>query len=918
MNSPYIDARHELTTASQVVDVRPLSTRLGEILSNKWYMSAAALPCVALAPVFPVAAPLALAAGLGVVATNRLVRPLLPLRYPIYETDVDPRTKKKGNGILYVGGLKSTSTYDRFKQLWANDDDLRRHALIIGTTGSGKSELLKSIFYNALCWTSGFFCADGKADNKLPTDTLNLARMLGRDDDVLFLSFLLGGKTPEQVRRSRVRRTNRFNPFSSADADTVIQMGANMLPKVEGEGKNWQEKALNLWRAMVVAVYYKRDKEGLEVDVGTLIDYLSLPNIEKLYLRGYEEVLENGGDPSNPKDWSYGYAGIKSYLDSGCPAYKVEKLLAKHGLGPNSNPASRIGARPQDGKAFEQQDMAYEQHSYRTSQLLPVLNLLHKTYGHIFAEKYSEINMVDVTLNHRILAMLIPSLEKSAQEAENLGKLGIACLRVMMGRNLGADIEGSRTALLDSKATTSPVPYIVALDELGYYFADGIAVMFAQARSLGFCMIAAAQDLEKLMDGQSKSSETGAMLANQAMKYFLRIKDHGKTMDMIEKIVGKTMVAVRRTFEDGALGFKKSKELEVKEVSRVSFQEMQNLPAGEGIVALDDRPHRFKSMYMGDDLEKHFALKEYWVNRFLQVAPPSRDEVMAYSLPLSVLDDPAVKGEVLKQVLTYERRPQLATVSPDPMIGAVAKAVQGLSGRVSAEMRAVVMYEAAKQALGLGKDGALPQSPGVANETPLARGHEGTTNGVVAASGHAATPVGADVPKRGVITNDDVLSFLDDEPFERKPAADLLDPDEDDVPVAGSTQDAGVDVVEIMVENLRGFSIETAEAVMESKRSGSRNSWVRDAVESVGKPSLEDESLEATNSPAPKQETAVGFTKQTFDSVADLESLLGNPAPKKAAKAVESAVSAAVTPEIKAGGLDPSQIHEFFDILTKK
>lgn len=912
MNSPYIDARHELTTASQVVDVRPLSTRLGEILSNKWYMSAAALPCIALAPMFPIVAPLSLAVGAAVIATNRLVRPLLPLRYPIYEQEVDPRTKKVGNGVLYVGGLKSTSTYDRFKQLWANDDDLRRHVLVMGTTGSGKSELLKSIFYNALCWTSGFFCADGKADNKLPTDTLNLARMLGRDDDVLFLNFLLGGKTPEQVRRSRVRRTNRFNPFSSADADTVIQMGANMLPKVEGEGKNWQEKALNLWRAMVVAVYYKRDKEGLEVDVGTLIDYLSLPNIEKLYLRGYEEVLEAGGDPANPKDWSYGYAGIKSYLDSGCPAYKVEKLLAKHGLGPNSTSASRIGARPQDGKAFEQQDMAYEQHAYRTSQLLPVLNLLHKTYGHIFSEKYSEINMVDVTLNHRILAMLIPSLEKSAQEAENLGKLGIACLRVMMGRNLGADIEGSRTALLDSKATRSPVPYIVALDELGYYFADGIAVMFAQARSLGFCMIAAAQDLEKLMDGQAKSSETGAMLANQAMKYFLRIKDHGKTMDMIDKIVGKTTVAVRRTFEDGVLGFKKSRELEVKEVSRVSFQEMQNLPAGEGIVALDDRPHRFKSMYMGDDLDKHFALKEFWVNRFLQVAPPSHADLMAYSLPKSVLDDPAVKGEVLRQVLTYERRAQLTTVMPDPVLSAVVKSVAGLSGRVSAEMRAVVMYEAAKQALEALKDGQLEGggAAGIDSGDPIAPG-KGEDRA-------AAARVGADVPRSGVITNDDVLSFLDDEPFERKPAADLLDPDDDEVAeTAVLSQDAVVDVVEMMQENLRSFNVETAEGMLDNKR-GHRMNWVRDAVESVGKPRDEMEANVPTKNLADKPETAVGFTKQTLESVSDLEALLGNPAPKKAAKAVESAVSAAVTPDIKAGALDPSQIHEFFDILTKK
>src|SRR5690606_10998705 len=122
------------------------------------------------------------------------------------------------------------------------------------------------------------------------------------------------------------------------------------------------------------------------------------------------------------------------------------------------------------------------------------------------------------------------SLEKSAQEAENLGKLAIACLRVMMAKNLGSGLEGTYEQLLGSKATNSPYPYIAALDELGYYFADGIAVMFAQARSLGISMIAAAQDLEKLTEG-SRAAEAGAMLANTTNKIFMKNEDPKKTWE---------------------------------------------------------------------------------------------------------------------------------------------------------------------------------------------------------------------------------------------------------------------------------------------------------------------------------------------------------------------------------------------------
>ncbi len=525
--------------------------------------------------VLPVLLLPALIAYVIILATYLVNRPLLPLRYPASRPKDAP--KGKADGILMFGNVRSSSPYEMFKEAWLADDDLRKHFLIIGSTGSGKSETLKGILFNALCWSSGYFVADGKADNKLPTDNYTMVRSVGRDDDLLVLNFLLGGRTPQQVTNSRRRRTNGTNPFSSADADTIIQMGSNMLPKVEGEGKNWQEKALNLWRAQVVALCYKRDTMGMELSVTTFIEFMALPKIEDLYMEGYEEFKQRG-------EWSYGFVGIKSYLDAGCPAYKVDKLIAKHESGGGAS-AMSMGGRPgagAGGKAFEQDNMAYEQHAYRTSQLMPVLNLLDKTYGFIFRDKFPEIDMIDVTLNNRILLMLIPSLEKSAAEAENLGKLAIACLRVMMGKNLGADIEGGRRELLESKATNAPYPYIVALDELAYYFSDGIAVMCAQARSLGFSMMALCQDLEKLTEG-NRAPEAGAMMANQVSKYFMRVDDAKKTWDLVREIVGKTTVAVYREFSAGAMGWARKLEVHLEEVERVSLTELQGMKAGQGV-----------------------------------------------------------------------------------------------------------------------------------------------------------------------------------------------------------------------------------------------------------------------------------------------------------------------------------------------
>src|SRR3546814_1177052 len=107
-----------------------------------------------------------------------------------------------------------------------------------------------------------------------------MARAFGRDDSILYLNFLLSGKTPQEVSRSRRRRTNKLNPFFDAEADTIIQMGANLLPKAEGDGKAWQEKALAVWRAVINALCFKRDTQGVVISVSVIVDRSEKHNSE--------------------------------------------------------------------------------------------------------------------------------------------------------------------------------------------------------------------------------------------------------------------------------------------------------------------------------------------------------------------------------------------------------------------------------------------------------------------------------------------------------------------------------------------------------------------------------------------------------------------------------------------------------------
>jgi len=836
--------------------------------------------------------------------TNLTMRSVLPVRYP--KGFKDDRGKP-GTGIMYVGAVDSVSEFEEFKEIWLSDDDMRKHMLILGSTGSGKSEALKALFYNALNWSSGFFIADGKADNKLPTDVYTMCRSVGRDYDLFILNFLLAGKTPEQVRRSRRRRTNKLNPFPAADADTIIQMGANLLPKVEGDAKNWQEKALNLWRSVVQALAYKRDAGGFDLSVSVFIDYMSLAKVEELYLEGYAESLTRDGE------WSYGFAGVKNYLESGCPAFQVSKLLKKAGYGTEDPSPEKVGfgkARS-GGKEFEQDIMAYEQHSYRTNQLMPVLNLLDKTYGFIFRDKFPEIDMTDITLRNRILVMLIPSLEKSAAEAENLGKLAIACLRVMMSKNLGAEVEGDHEELLGSKATNSPYPYLVALDELAYYFSDGIAVMFAQARSLGTSMIAAAQDLEKLTEG-SRAAEAGAMIANTTNKFFMRIDDTGKTAEMIHKVLGKATVALKQDYKFNGYGYTRKADVVIKEVDRVSTERMQAFGAGEGVINAMGKTHFMKWFYMGGDIEKHRP-KGYYINRFLQVAPPTKEDVIAHSMPINEFNDPYQKGRDLLAILRQQRILDI----PTPYSAALQDLglyAETLSPHLPADQRSILLYMRLRELLSGNQSASKPVASGgrssggsqVHKQAPRVDGHDSFEGAQSAGSSTLEEPTYLEDS-----LDENPLDFLSPTPFQRKPASQVLEGFDEADSTAAASQSGADDVlfedpIAAMRRAGRGVNLASEPTIkgralallvgapddeMLDPDTGlslvPRDDWISAAIEDASKMVL---------SPRSSDDTVVGFNAQTMQKVAAVETLMSSPQPERAARAFERVVATKVTP----------------------
>lgn len=913
-----VESRHEIKIAHQIVDVRPLSTRVGEWM-GVWLNFAGVTMGLWVLTVFAPAAAFLTLPAIGVCTLMFVVlRQNLPYRYPADRKD---EKGKEGDGICYLGYVDEKSGYEKFKEIWLSDKDLRTHFFILATTGAGKSEALKAIFFNALNWSGGYFIADGKADNQMAVDNYTMVRSRGRDYDYLCLNFLLAGKTPEQAKRARRRRTNGINPFSVADSDTIIQMGANLMPKVEGEAKMWQEKGLNLWRAEVTALCYKRDTQGFNISVTTFLDYMALPKLEQLYMEGYREAEARGGV------WSYGFLGIKSYLEAGLPGFKIDRLLRKNGIetagppGGAGTPMRGMGgmAPPMgaNGKPLptEQETQAYEQHSYRTNQLMPVLGLLDKTYGYIFQNKFSEIDMTDVVLRRRILTMMIPSLEKSAAEAENLGKLAIACLRVMMARNLGSEVEGTAEELLERKATKAPYPFPIALDELGYYFSDGLAVMFAQARSLGAQMIAAAQDVEMLMSG-SRGAEAGAMLANVNAQFFGKLGDTGKTAEVYQKALGEVTVALKRDYQIGAAGYNRTADVAVEKIQRASTNDLRGLDQGEAYMTYAGVVRRMKWFFMGKDNEEN-RVPYFQINRFLQVEPPTPDEIMANSVPVEQLNDPYERGRQLVQRLAEPLDP-FEHITDNPVIAAIAKAAHSMPANVQAAERGIALYMAAREAL-LAQQAHAQAQPVAARSQPAPLVVNDDPEDLVAQEdSHIAAAVNPDTPV-------DPLAFLNGNvPFERKKTEDVIgiaSPTQSGSRVLESISTLGgeperlqrdinavLDPFEAMVREGKSLSIEDMQR--RSRQLGevlgvggdardptsgelvdSRADWIAGAFADLNRMQ--------TVKPA-ADDTVVGLTKRTLEEVEDAEAALGSTAPRASALAAEKVVASRLTPPTSA------------------
>jgi intracellular multiplication protein IcmO len=595
-----LEAKHEPNQQQIIRDTRSLGHKISDFLRHP--KGAAAVVCAAAVFAFIVygLSDLSLIIGVGVYLYCGLRHPMLPFRLPKIArikdyNDLAPGTDKPrmARGIYYFGNEDKTSD-----ELWFANEDMRTHVLFFGSTGSGKTETLISLAYNALLQSSGFIYVDGKGDNTLYAKMFAILRYMGREDDLLVINFMTGAR--DIIGPQEKRLSNTMNPFATGSSSMLAQLVISLMDdsSESSDGDMWKGRAIAFVEALMKILVAMRDSGYILLDANTVRNYFHLARLEAMvldntFIRDGQESIDISFLPDNIVE------PIKNYL------YNL----------PGFNPDRK-------GKQVSQ---VLEQHGFITMQLTRVFSSLADTYGHILRTKLAEVDLKDVVLNRRILVVLLPALEKSPSELSNLGKIIIASLRVMMASGLGDSVEGEYADLVDSKPTNAETPYLCILDEYGYYAVDGFAVVPAQARSLGFSVVFSGQDLPAFQ--KASKEEAASIGANTNIKICMKLEDPMETWEFFMKTAGESYVSHVESFQVDmnsiASPYQDAKSARLEKRSRVDLLDLKEQREGEAHIFFKSKIIRARMFYANPP-----KIKTLRVNHFVKVDRPS-DTVLA-------------------------------------------------------------------------------------------------------------------------------------------------------------------------------------------------------------------------------------------------------------------------------------------------
>lgn len=647
-----LEKRQEQNPEQLIRDTRTFGQRVSDFFKNPIAV-AITLVMMGIATFFlPGLSDFLFFASIVVCIVSLTRKSALPFRLPLSSNkkdnnDMAPGSSKprKARGIYYFGNERASNL-----ELWFSNEDMRTHVLIFGSTGSGKTEALISLSFNALMQSSGFLYIDGKGDNSLFAKIFSMVRSMGREDDLLLINFMTGAR--DIVGPQKTRLSNTMNPFALGSSSMLSQLVVSLMPDAgtSSDADMWKGRAIVFVEALMKVLVAMRDSGNILLDANTIRNYFHLERLEAMVID--KVFIRDGQEPVSLESVSpMVLEPITNYVIN-LPGYNKERK----------------------GKQVSQ---VLEQHGFITMQLTRVFGSLADTYGHIIRTNLAEVDLKDVVLNRRILVVLLPALEKSPDELSNLGKVVIASLKAMMAAGLGDAVEGRYQELIHRKPTNASTPFLCILDEYGYYAVKGFAVVPAQARSLGFSVIFAGQDLPAFE--KASKEEAASIGANTNIKICMKLEDPMQTWEFFQKTAGEAYVTHVSGFQSEARGllnnYLDNRGAQLEKRARIDLMDLKDQREGEAHIFFKSTIIRARMFYANPKPVKAMRL-----NQFLKVDSPLDAILVSFDTSLKEFENKIQNGGYFSNTPpVYDDLDRVADViNQNEEIPSIEKAVSAL------------------------------------------------------------------------------------------------------------------------------------------------------------------------------------------------------------------------------------------------
>lgn len=429
------------------------------------------------------------------------------------------------------------------------------------------TETLVSLSFNSLALGSGLFYTDAKAAPKLAFQIFTMARLLAREHDFLVVNY--GVKMKPRFKRSPKRITNTTNGFANGGAEAVAEILNALLPTSSGDNAVFSNNAQTMSKALMYGLVEKRDRKEIPLSINTIRTYMAL---EKYIELATDESLSDTTQES-----------MQAYLRGigwakGMPKEKLESVNKQHG--------------------------------FSLSYFALPLASLSDTYGHIYSKAKSEFDNLDVIRGRRIAVILIPSLEMSPGQLQNVGQITLSGQRNGLSVGLGERLEGHKAKVLDSLPTNSPVPDIMipclsVTDEYAAITTPGFPEILTQGRGLGIGAIVASQDHGGVSEGDSKGAKQ--IVANTKIKAIMAMDDPQDTWQLVQTLSGEVEVSTLSGYDskDSKIGgFSQNTNATIEKRARVDLLDLQSQIEGEFHGFFKGKLIRGQTLYANPPIDK--------------------------------------------------------------------------------------------------------------------------------------------------------------------------------------------------------------------------------------------------------------------------------------------------------------------------